>query len=298
MDGWWFEFYSVNGLVLLTALYGAMIIAERGLYAVLRPGRYDDSNALGSFLTSLLATLSALLVGAVIPLLSYALVWEHLRLFDLGTQWWVWLAAFAVHETAYHFGHLAGHRIGLFWAWHSPHHSSEELNFTTAARGFTFGDPVAATLFLAAALLGIHPLLFFTVAFAKNLWGIFNHTELVDKMGPLERVMATPANHRVHHGRNPRYIDKNYGQVLVLWDRLLGTYQPEDETPDFGLVEPMTSNNPITIHFHGWRWLWARMRSAPDMGTALKYLWKPPEWHHAGECHGCAKVRGTLEAAE
>jgi sterol desaturase/sphingolipid hydroxylase (fatty acid hydroxylase superfamily) len=294
----WFAFIGEYALAIITLSYSAMLIGERLLYAKLRPGQYDDSNAMGSFLTNLMSNISAVLLGAVIPLLTYFFVYENFRLLDPGTALWTWAAAFAVHETAYHFGHWAGHRVGLFWAWHQPHHSSEELNLSTAARGFTFGDPVAATLSLSAALLGVHPLIFVTVVIAKNLWGIFNHTRLVDKMGPLEAVMATPANHRVHHGRNPRYIDKNYGQVLVLWDRLFGTYQPEDETPDFGLVEPMTSNNPIKIHFGGWVWLWKRMRSAPTLGTSLQYLWRPPEWHHDGECHGCAKARMTLEPAE
>ena len=300
MEHPWFIFFGANALALITVCYVSMILIERVLYAVMRPGEYDHRNAVGSFLTNLLANASALLIGSLVPLLTYWLVWEHARFLDPGLAAWTWVAAFFIHETAYHFGHWIAHRTGFFWAWHSPHHSSEELNLTTAARGFTFGDPLAALFSLPAALLGVHPLVFLTVLFAKNLWGIFNHTRLVDKMGPLERVMATPANHRVHHGRNPRYIDKNYGQVLVLWDRLFGTFQPEEEEPDFGLVEPMTSNNPLVIHFAGWVWLYRRMRGAPDLGTALQYLWRPPEWHHAGECHGCAEVRGTalLDPAE
>ena len=300
MEHPWFVFFGANALAVITVSYCAMVLIERALYALVRPGEYDDANAIGSFLTNLLANVTAVLIGAVVPLLTYYLVWDNFRVIDPGLAAWTWVAAFFIHETAYHFGHWMGHRVGFFWAWHSPHHSSEELNLATAARGFTFGDPMATLFSLPAALLGVHPLVFLTVLFAKNLWGIFNHTRLIDKMGPLETVMATPANHRVHHGRNPRYIDKNYGQVLVLWDRLFGTYQPEEEEPDFGLVEPMTSNNPITIHFAGWVWLYKRMKSAPDVGTALKYLWKPPEWHHSGECQGCAKVRGpaVLDPAE
>lgn len=292
MAGW--------GLAVLSLTYFVMILTERALYAKLRPGQYDDGNAFGSFTTNLLANVTAILIGAVVPLLTYVFVYDNFRLLDPGTALWTWIAAFAIHETAYHFAHWAGHRVGFFWAWHQPHHSSEELNLTTAARGFTFGDPLQVLSGLSAALLGVHPLVFLTVVTFKNFWGMFNHTCLVGKMGVLDSFMATPANHRVHHGRNPRYIDKNYGQVLVLWDRLFGTFEPETEAPDFGLVEPMTSNNPFRIWAGGWIWLGARLKSAPNLRTKVKYLYMPPEWSHTGCKSGCASARelATLEPAE
>lgn len=129
------------------------------------------------------------------------------------------------------------------------------------------------------------------VYFAMILTERYLYRRLVDKMGVLDSFMATPANHRVHHGRNPRYIDKNYGQVLVIWDRIFGTFEPETEAPDFGLVEPMTSNNPVRIWAGGWIWLAARLRSAPDLKTKIQYLYMPPEWSHDGCLSGCAKSR-------
>ena len=292
----WFDFLGTWILAILAGFYFGFILIERLLYIWLRPGTYDDRNMLASVFTNLLANIIALIVGALIPLLTYVVVWDQFRLLDPGVAAWTWVAAFIIHENAYFFGHWMGHRVGFFWAWHQPHHSSEELNVSTAARGFAFGDPLAVAFSLPAALLGVHPLVFLTVLTAKNIWGMFNHTRLVDKMGPLEHILATPANHRVHHGRNPAYIDKNYGQVTVLWDRLFGTFTPETEAPDFGLVEPMTSNNPVRIHFDGWMWLYRRMKSAPDIWTATQYLWRPPEWHHRGECQGCAVARQSDNA--
>lgn len=290
----WFDFIGQYGLALIAGLYISMCLIERAFYAVLRPGRYDDRNALASFSTNIFANLCALAVGTLIPLLTYAYVYENFRLLDPGYAAWTWVAAFFIHDLAYFFGHWIGHRTGFFWAWHQPHHSSEELNLTTAARGFAFGDPLAIGFSMIAAIFGVHPLVFLTVLTLKNVWGIFNHTRLIDRMGWMDEIFATPSNHRVHHGRDPDYIDRNYGQVLILWDRLFGTFARETHEPDYGLVEPMTSNNPIRIHFDGWMWLYRRLKQAPNIGTAVQYLWRPPEWHHAGECHGCAKARKSL----
>ncbi|MFN3958820.1 MAG: sterol desaturase family protein [Parvularculaceae bacterium] len=271
-------FLESHGFVLLLGFYLSMIAVERVLYAVSRPRAYDDANTLASMGTSALATAIEALVGLVLPFLLYVSTYDNFRLASPGFAWWTFAVAFLVHETAYHFDHWATHRIGFLWAFHQPHHSSERLYFSTAARGMAFGTPLLTILLLPAALAGVHPLTLAAVATLKNMFGIFNHTELVDKLGPLERWVMTPANHRVHHGRNPRYIDRNYGQVFVFWDRVFGTFEPETEKPEFGLVEPMTSNNPLRIHFDGWRWLFAKMRSAPDWRSALACLWRPPEW--------------------
>jgi len=282
---------AVWGLTVLTLTYCTMLLTEMWLWRKLRPGEYDLADAAASFTVNLMSSIGELIVRGFVPLALYLFLYSEFRLIDAGFAWWTIPVAFVVHETAYYIGHFLGHRTGLGWAFHQVHHSSEELNLSTATRGFLFGDPVSQTLASAAALLGVHPVVYFGVAIVKNIWGIFNHTQLVDKMGRLETLMATPANHRVHHGRNPQYIDRNYGQVLVLWDRLFGTFEPEGEAPDFGLVVPQHTTNPLKIWFGGWRWLGKRIASAPTLADKLRYLYKPPEWHHAGKGEGCAEGR-------
>ena len=268
------------GLAAITVFYSTSILFEMWLWSRKRPGEYDHADAFASFTVNLMSNVGAVLIGLVVPLAAYAWVYAELRLFDIGWAWWGVGVAFVVHELSYYFGHRIGHRTGLGWAFHHPHHSSEELNISTASRGFLFGDPLASFFGLGAALLGVHPVVYVGTVIVKNMWGIWNHTQLVDKMGVLDRWLATPANHRVHHGRNPQYIDKNYSQVTIVLDRLLGTWEPEVEPPEFGLVEPQITTNPIRIWFGGWRWLARRIRSAPTLGDKLRYLWKPPEWHH------------------
>ena len=279
-------------LAVITAYYCTTIIVEIALYKRMRPGRYDHADAFASFTVNLMSSVIEAVLGLFVPIVLYVLVYANLRLFDPGFAPWTWAAAFVVHELAYYWGHRAGHRVGLFWAFHQPHHSSEELNLSTASRGFLFGDPVGRILMLPAALLGVHPAVFGIVVTLKNMWGIFNHTQLVGKMGVLERWMATPANHRVHHARNPCYIDKNYSQVL-LWDRLFGTWEPETEPPDFGLVVPQVTTNPLRIWLGGWMWLGRRIASAPTWADKLRYLYKPPEWTH----DGCATWREDRQSA-
>jgi sterol desaturase/sphingolipid hydroxylase (fatty acid hydroxylase superfamily) len=124
----------------------------------------------------------------------------------------------------------------------------------------------------------------------KNMYGIFNHARFVPKLGVIENYIATPANHRVHHGTQPKYIDKNYSQVLIIWDRFWGTFQREEETPTFGLTNPINTHNPIAIELYGWRWLWDRMQSAEHWQDKIAYLWRPPEWSHDGVCRSdCPK---------
>ena len=291
-------FMAKWGLVAITLSYVGMMLVEMWLYKRHRPGRYDPVDAFGSYMVNLMSNISMAILAAVVPFALYLWVYAELRLFDGGFAWWTFVAAFVVHETAYFAGHMFGHRTGVGWAFHQVHHSSEELNISTAARGTIFGDPVAMVLASVAALLGVHPLTYVTVVFVKNLWGIFNHTQLVDKMGWMERWFATPANHRVHHGRNPQYIDRNYGQVLIIWDRIFGTWEPEREPPDFGLVVPQHTTNPLKIWTAGFVWLGRRVRSADRMSDKLRYFYKPPEWHHDGKMEGCAEGRCGFAPAE
>ena len=284
-------FIGVWALAIITVWYCASILLEMALYRRFGPKEYDYADGLASFTVNLMSSFSELFIRAFVPLAAYLFIYASWRLFDVGFAWWTIPLAFAVHECAYYLGHVIGHRTGLGWAFHQPHHSSEELNLSTASRGFLFGDPVASMLGLTAALIGIHPVVYVGVVTVKNMWGIWNHTQLIGKMGWADRWLATPANHRVHHGRNPQYIDKNYSQVTIVLDRLFGTFEPEVEAPDFGLVEPQITTNPVTIWLSGWRWLGRRIASAPDLKTKLKYLYKPPEWHHESKVEGCAQGR-------
>jgi sterol desaturase/sphingolipid hydroxylase (fatty acid hydroxylase superfamily) len=288
---------SETGIYIIGAYYFAMVIGERIFYAVRHPGLYNDHDSAANIAINLFNSLFGMAMGIVIPFTVYIWVFDQFRIFDLSLTAWGLLAAFVGHELYYYWTHRLSHRTGLGWAFHAQHHSSNEFNFTVAARGF-FLDGIFLAIFLwPAALFGVSPVQMFGVMILKNMYGIFNHARFVPKLGIIEDFVSTPANHRVHHGTQLKYIDKNYSQVLIIWDRFWGTFQREEETPVFGLTTALNTHNPVTIELYGMRWLWARMQSADRWQDKLAYLWQPPEWSHDGVCRSdCPKYAATAAA--
>lgn len=281
-----------NGVWIIAAYYHCMVIGERVWYAARRRGTYDNRDGLANWSINIFNSLTNMVLATVFPFALYAFVFDHGRVFDLSTTAWGLVAAFVAHELQYYWVHRLSHRTGLLWAFHSVHHSSSEFNYTVAARGFALDGVLFGLTIWPAALIGISPVQMFAIVMVKNMFGIFNHSRHIQKLGVLERYVATPANHRVHHGTQAKYIDKNYSQVLIIWDRIFGTFQPEEETPVFGLVKPLETRNPVKIELHGFQWLAARIASADRLADKLAYLWQPPEWSHDGVCRSdCPKYQ-------
>jgi sterol desaturase/sphingolipid hydroxylase (fatty acid hydroxylase superfamily) len=213
-------------------------------------------------------------------------LWEITPL-DLGTAWWVVALCFVLDDLRYYWVHRFGHRIRWVWASHVNHHSSQHYNLTTALRQtwtgtFTFMMVVRAPLIL----LGFHPAMVLFCGGLNLIYQFWIHTEAIGKLPRwVEAVMNTPSHHRVHHGRNPRYLDANYAGVFIIWDRMFGTFVPEreDEKPDYGLVENIGTFNPLRVAFHEWVAIF-RDIAQPGLGLRerLKYALAPPGWSHDG----------------
>jgi sterol desaturase/sphingolipid hydroxylase (fatty acid hydroxylase superfamily) len=279
---------SFEGLLTLGGWYFGLILAER-LWYLAKGQRWNDADAWCSVALNMMVSGWGIIVGFVLPFAIYALVWEQFRLIDDMNLWPALLIGFVVHDLAYYADHRLAHRVGFLWAIHAIHHSSNEFNHSTAARGFPIDIFTKAPMELPAALLGVPPPVYIAVAIVKNAWGIWNHASYVGPLRWLDGWLATPMNHKVHHANQPQYIDTNYAQVL-LWDRLFGTYAPAVEPPVVGLVTPVHDNNPLTAQFAGFRQLRDRMRTAERWRDKLAYLWRPPEWSHDGVCRsGCPK---------
>lgn len=168
-------------------------------------------------------------------------------------KWWNWLLAFLLLDFNYYWYHRAGHEVNLFWAAHVTHHQSEEFNFTVAFRN-SFIPLIYKTMFwLPIPLLGFTPEMIIAGISVSGIWQFFLHTTVFRKLGMLEYVLVTPSAHRVHHGSNEIYLDKNYGAVLIIWDRLFRTYQKETETVRYGLTKPYQGHQPIHAWFHYWK---------------------------------------------
>ena len=194
------------------------------------------------------------------------------------TAWSVGLALVLV-DLIYYWEHRWAHKIRVLWAlYHSVHHSSSDFNLSTAFR-VSFVDQFFSPLFyLPLVVLGFHPVLILSGLVFILAYQTWIHTEMIAKLGWFDKFFNTPSNHRVHHGSDPKYLDKNYGAVLIVWDRLFGTYQAEEETPVYGLTHPLNSVNPLKVHFHEAIKLVRDLHGARSRREAWAYLFNHPGW--------------------
>jgi len=211
---------------------------------------------------------------------SYAFFYEH-RLFTLSPfQWWTWGLLFFADDFCYYWYHRLAHRVRLFWSEHVNHHSSEYLNFGTALRQSTLAPFYSFIYYLPLAWIGFHPLAITVQYGVSLLYQYWIHTETIGRMGWFEKFFNTPSHHRVHHGSNGPYIDKNYAGILIIWDKLFGTFQPElDELPvKYGLVHDIKTYNLFTVIFHELAHLTREAWNAKGLKNKLGWIFGPPEW--------------------
>ncbi len=209
------------------------------------------------------------------------LLWLYkFRLFTLGTAWGAWVALFFCDEFSYYWYHRTSHECRLFWASHVVHHSSQKYNLSTALRQTWTGSFMGFIFWLWLPLVGFLPWMVVTMQAISLLYQFWIHTEIIKSMGPLEAVMNTPSHHRVHHGSNPEYIDRNHGGTLIIWDRLFRSFEPERARVRYGLTKNINTYNPFVIAFHEWVDIARDVRRAPGLGNKLRYIFGRPGWSH------------------
>jgi hypothetical protein len=188
-----------------------------------------------------------------------------------------WIAVFLLVDLIYYVFHRNAHNIAVIWGSHEAHHSSQEYNLAVALRQGAFQRLFSFPYYLPLAVVGFSPLQFMVCSQLNTLYQFFIHTRLVGKLGFLEYFMNTPSHHRVHHGVNPKYIDKNHGGVLIIWDKLFGTFQPEEEEPHYGTVKPLATLNPVWTQLH---YFWHLIKlTAQARGLDKLRVWiKGPGW--------------------
>lgn len=240
-------------------------------------------------LTSITMGLGNVAIGFVSKLLVFYVlinIYEHLRLFTIPFAWWAWVLIFLLDDFAYYWSHRIGHRSRFFWASHVVHHSSREYNLSTALRQTWTGGFFTFIFWSWIALLGFHPVMILFQMGISLLYQYWIHTELIGKMPKwFEAVFNTPSHHRVHHGSNPLYLDKNHAGILIIWDKLFGTFQPEleEEKVTYGLTTNIDTYNPLKIAFQEWGlMLKDAFNAKTSLFNKLKYFIKPPGWKHDG----------------
>jgi sterol desaturase/sphingolipid hydroxylase (fatty acid hydroxylase superfamily) len=272
-------------LALITVpVFLVAILVEAALYRarIGRPYPWRDSLAsLGVGLGSRLV--HALIATAILVTVLGAVYAHRLLTLPLDTVWG-WVVAFVAVEFAYYCWHLASHRVRLFWASHSVHHSSTALTLATAQRAAWTGPLLSGLVFFLAPLvfLGIAPEAIAILLTLNLVYQFFLHTELVRSMGPLELVLNTPSHHRVHHASNDEYLDKNFGGMLIIFDRLFGTFAKENAPCTYGVLPAVETRNPVGIAVHEYRVLAKDVRRAAGMNDRLHYLLDVPGWSPDG----------------
>jgi len=214
-------------------------------------------------------------------------VWlSQFRLFDIGYAWYWFALCFVIDDFAYYLFHRSAHRVRWFWASHVIHHSSQHYNLSTALRQTWTGFISIAFLFrLPLFLIGFPPAMVFFVGGLNLIYQFWIHTEVIGRMPRwFEAVMNTPSHHRVHHATNPRYLDRNYAGVFIVWDKWLGSFEPErdDDAPRYGIVKNLGSFNLLWAAFHEWIGIAKDVWAAPTLRAKLGYLVMPPGWSHDG----------------
>ncbi len=196
-------------------------------------------------------------------------------------QWWVWVLAIVSYDFCYYWNHRLGHESAVFWAAHVVHHQSQEYNLSTALRQTSSGALLGWIFYLPMAIAGIPPEVFVVAAVVNLLYQYWIHTEQVGKLGWFDRWFGSPSNHRVHHAVNDRYIDRNYGGITMLWDRLFGTFVEEGERCVYGTRAPLDSWDPLWANFEVYADLARKSRALPRWRDKLAVWLMPPGWQPA-----------------
>jgi sterol desaturase/sphingolipid hydroxylase (fatty acid hydroxylase superfamily) len=193
---------------------------------------------------------------------------------------------FFADDFSYYCFHRISHECRLFWASHVIHHSSQRFNLGTALRQTWTGNFMSFVFWLWLPLIGFPPVMVLTMQAISLLYQFWIHTELVRHMGPLEWVLNTPSHHRVHHGSNQQYLDRNHAGVLIIWDRMFGTFEPEREKVVYGLTKNLNSYNPLRIAFHEWIDIWRDLRNAQTWKQRLISVFGSPARNAANKAAG------------
>jgi sterol desaturase/sphingolipid hydroxylase (fatty acid hydroxylase superfamily) len=270
-------------IVLATPVFFALIAIELIVARLRGEATYawaDTLNSIGlGMLSQIVSVFTKLFTFGI-----YVWVWQRAALFELSPRSpSVWIGALLAYDFLYYWLHRAGHEVALFWAAHVVHHQSEEYNLSTALRQTGSGWLVGWLFYLPMAVAGVPPLVFAVVALIDLLYQFWVHTRLVGRLGWFDRWFCAPSNHRVHHAVNDVYLDRNYGGIFVIWDRLFGTFQPElDEVPCvYGTRSPLRSWNPLWANLEVYAALAQDSRRAGRWADKARVWLKPPGWRPA-----------------
>lgn len=271
-------------VTLAIPVFVLLTLAELAAWKITGRGRYETRDTASSLLMGLGSNIAPLFGGAALMSAIWTAAYQF-RLFDIPNAWWAVALCFVLDDLRYYWLHRISHERRWFWASHVVHHSSQHYNLSTALRQTWTGDIVNGIIFKTPlVLIGFHPSMLAFVFGINLVYQFWIHTEMINRMGPFEQLFNTPSHHRVHHATNPKYLDANYAGVFIIWDKMFGSFVPEDdaEKPRYGIVKNLGTFNPFVIAFNEWIGIVRDLASARSLRDVIGYTLGPPGWSPDG----------------
>lgn len=268
---------NLNPIVLSIPIFFLLIGIELAVERFSHRKLYRLPDTISNLSCGITSQLSGLFLK-VLAIGVYEILYSNFAFFEWERNWVYWVALFFLVDFAYYWAHRMSHEINLFWGGHVVHHQSEEYNLSVALRQSSFQVVWTFAFNLPLALLGFKTLDLALMAALNTLYQFWIHTDTIKKLGFLEYFLNTPSHHRVHHGRDPKYIDKNHAGSLIIWDKMFGTFQAEEEPPTYGITKPINSWNAVWANFSHYVEMGKDLKRIEKWGDKIKYLFKKPGW--------------------
>ena len=290
----------MNPIVYAIPVFFVLMLIEFGVARARGRSAYRVNDTLASLSLGTTSQITELATKLVI-IAIYAFCFEHLRVTTLPVDaWWTWALGLLLYDFLYYWHHRMSHEVGILWATHVVHHSSEEFNLSTALRQTSSRFLLGWIFYLPMAVLGFPLIVFIVVGLIDLLYQYWIHTEQIGKLGWFDRVFASPSNHRVHHAVNDKYLDKNYGGILILWDRMFGSFIDEDENEPcvYGTRSRLGTFSPLWANLEVFAALGKDAWHAQSWADKLRVFLKPPGWRPADVAARFPKPDFDLETAK
>lgn len=266
----------LNPTLIAIPFFALMIGLEAWFARRSQPDFYDKKDAWINILVGLVSVGTGAVLGLLIGVI-YTVAYEMAPFRFPADAWWSWLILFFIDDIAYYWFHRVSHEMRLFWNFHVVHHSSQYYNLSVAVRQSWFSGILHWVFYAPLMLMGFAPWMFAVMHGFNLIYQFWIHTRFIDRFpGWVEFIFNTPSHHRVHHGVNNPYLDKNYAGVLIIWDRMFGSFVPETEEPRYGIIKPLSSFNPLWINTHAWVEMFEAMKTRPTLRGKLKCVFASP----------------------
>ena len=266
-----------NPIILSIPLYFSLIAIEWIYDLVKKKGIYRMADAYANIGSGIFEQVTGVF-AKVFTIGVYVFVYEQFRLMDIPTTWPYLILLWLAVDFSYYWAHRWSHTVNLFWMGHIVHHQSEDYNFSVALRQGVFQKVFTFWVYIPMAILGFDPTWFVIIGALNTVYQFWIHTEQIDRLGWFELIFNTPSHHRVHHGRNPKYIDKNHAGSLIIWDKLFGTFQAEEERPVYGVTKPAAHWDPVSAHFQPFSDMFRDLKKVKGMTNKIGILVNAPGW--------------------